>query len=97
MATLYVKMLREEELTDVETYRVINYLGAWLRFTEESYYQFLDGRLEEKFWNGRVEQVIGQRLRPELARTLAINSINTGIFAPEFSEWFIQTINERYK
>jgi hypothetical protein len=75
--------------------RFVAFAGANLRIAEEAYLLYLEGQLDESYWNTRAEFALRAYSSPAMRENWFSVQANV-VYTPEFSEWFSSALRERY-
>jgi len=96
LAAVWVKVKNDEELTDEEIYLYSGHLGQILRLAEEGYLQYLDGNLNNEYWQTRAANTVDSRMRHRYARELYYTWSERGWFSRQFTEWLDGELESKY-
>jgi hypothetical protein len=84
------------KLSNVEQDRLVAYIGALLRTTEEAFLLYRDGMLNEEYWSTRAN-VLLTMLKSKRTRTIYHQTKKGGFYTKAFSVWVDKTLNEKYE
>jgi len=83
------------QLSSVDQDRLIAYIGALLRSTEEAFLLYRDGMLNEEYWNTRAN-VLLTMLKSKQTREIYHQTKNVGFYTKAFSVWVDKALREKY-
>jgi len=83
------------QLSSVEQDRLIAYIGALLRTTEEAFLLYMDEMLDEEYWRTRAN-VLLTMLNSIRTREIYNQTKNSGFYTKAFSVWVDKALREKY-
>ncbi len=83
------------DLTESEQNHLTAYIGALLRTTEEAYLLYIDGMLEEEYWETRAGVMLAA-LRSPKARQIYFDTRDIGFYTSDFVAWANNALEEKY-
>lgn len=73
----------------------LNYMADLLKLVEESYLEYQDGLLDERYWQTRASFAL-VNLQTARGRKLYAAMKKMGVLTPSFVEWLDKAVKERY-
>jgi hypothetical protein len=92
---LFATETDSSQLSSVERNRLIAYIGALLRTTEEAFLLYRDKMLDEEYWITRAN-VLLTMLKSTKTREIYYQTKNSGFYTKAFSGWVDNALNEKY-
>jgi len=83
------------QLSELEHDRLIGYVGALLRTTEEAYLLYRDGMLDEEYWVTRANVML-TILRSARTRNIYYKTRDGGFYTGDFVSWVDKALLEKY-
>ncbi len=83
------------QLTEAEQDRLVAYVGALLRTTEEAFLLHRDGLLDDEYWGTRARVMVAV-LRSDRARRVYTQTKESGFYTSDFTAWADQALAEEY-
>jgi len=83
------------QLSEIEHDRLIGYVGALLRTTEEAYLLYRDGMLDEEYWGTRANVML-TILRTAKTREIFYQTKEFGFYTRDFASWVEKALLEKY-
>ena len=92
---IFATNIDSTQLSELEQDRLIGYVGALLRTTEEAYLLYRDGMLDEEYWGSRANVML-TILRTEITRKIYYKTKEGGFYTGDFASWVDKALLEKY-